>query len=261
MPKTAKLQPIFDSQLSELKLGGTEIRCRYLRSSKWGVLARYHDGGRKQPAWILYLQLDIQQPADNKLKYAKMSLDFESEAGESEGVIVTEYYGPKHVRGPLETRTIHYKAGLVPEVGADPFSFKIGHLERESTQEKTERWHFDAMSKPGRVGDTLFRRIDWTITEARHALDPSHNPKWKLGVVLTHDGRDFRIHPDISISFINANRVLHLFPKKQKRTTTKVEPPKQMPEDLYNSLDAMAISLQSDLLNENLKGVATANQD
>jgi hypothetical protein len=259
LPEAFKLQPAYDAQLSELRSGRTEIRCRHLRSSEWGFLDEYHRDGRKQPIWILYVQLDIKQPPKNKLKYATMSLDFEPKTRGSEGVIVTNYYGPKHIRGSLVTRVIHHKAGLNPRGGAGPFTFEVGAWERGSTQERTERWHFDAMSKPGRVGDNRFRRIDWTITEARHALDPNHNPEWNLGVVLTHDGKDFMIHPDISISFINAYGILRLLPIKE-RTRTDVTPPQQELKD-WRKLDDRAKNLPLDLLNYNLPEVATAKQD
>ncbi|RKK08428.1 hypothetical protein BFJ66_g17350 [Fusarium oxysporum f. sp. cepae] len=188
-----------------------------------------------------------------------MSLDFESETRESDGAIVTTYYGPKHIRGPSETRVIHHGAAFDPQVGVGQIMAKLGAINRESTQERVERWHFDAMSKPGRAGDNLFRRIDWTIREARHASDPNHNPEWKLGVVLTHDGNDFMVHPDIDISFKNAHGIFHLRPKTT-RTPTKVEPPQKKLEYWHNLLDKTAASLPLDLLKDNFKSVATAKQ-
>jgi hypothetical protein len=114
------------------------------------------------------------------------------------------------------------------------------------------------MSKPGRVGGNLLRRIDWTITETRHASDPDHNPEWKLGVVLTHDRKAFKIHLKISISFINTRGIFRL---GSRTTRTSIEVAQQQEELASPELDETAALLPSVLLSENLKPVPAMGKD
>lgn len=86
--------------------------------------------------------------------------------------------------------------------------------------------------------------------------DPNHNPEWKLGVVLTHDGQPFKIHLDISISFILSNGIFKLQPKETTTPTGVVPLLKDPPE-----LDTTAAQLPLVLLLENLVPVPTGGQD
>lgn len=141
-----------------------KINCSFLPDSRWGILGQ-------DPAWLLYLDVKIDQPRDCTLTSVNIDVVFQSHDQDCQsstaprqlGPIITDYYGPQRINAEIiETNNV-----------------TIDH-ERE--------WRLRGHSWPlaeDRSG--LLRRVAWSVEDAVvcEAL--------RLAVVLQHDMRPFSI--------------------------------------------------------------------
>lgn len=127
-------------------IGKVEVECRFVfTKSQWGVI-----GEPKNPAGILYLDLDFRQPSDCRLESATVTVTLAEHDGEEDRiehrsacpVKFTDYYGPKCIRGPesqLQTKKVKKRTPEVNVLGNGAGGFG---WDKEETVQTTSRWKF-----------------------------------------------------------------------------------------------------------------------
>ncbi|KAJ0414767.1 hypothetical protein BJY00DRAFT_294552 [Aspergillus carlsbadensis] len=239
-----------DQSLGYRNARNVAIDCRYLSSSRWGML-------EDKPGWILLAELQISQPNDIKVQEAKLELRFQGTTKQNTDCLdVTKDYGPVIGFGQTVSRDVQKRAKAAPEGGGGGISVKLGELERASSQTYIYRWQVHGQRIPDEE-DRLYRRITWRIAEAKIAKQIDHRAIWSLGLALKHGGEPFLIYTRISIQFRGWHKIFSTETKEDLKPT-QVTPPEQFPTD---SLDDAVLALNGRLTLENLKRPPAESND
>jgi hypothetical protein len=175
-------------------IGKVEIDCRFLfTKSHWGVI-----GESKNPAGIVYLDLDFSQPADCKLESATITVILTEDDGEEAPiqrrsacpVKFTDHYGPKCVRGKeslVQTKDIH---NFTPE--AQFMGYGAGGLgkNKEKMVQTTGRWDFSGYIASTK-GSMWYNRLRWELKENSLEMQPTHNNLFHTAFALEHNATRF----------------------------------------------------------------------
>ena len=202
----------FDDSISSIvragqgSIGKVKVDCRFLLTkSQWGYLGS-NPGLRKCPAGIIYLDLDIYQPRDCRMESATFTVTLEEEYDETDDaspnlpifpVTMTDYYGPKQIRGVERTRQIRRKKQFIPEVNI------LGHgagglgVETERKSDEASRWGFSGhldSSDGGHIYNRLVWRLDENFLE-QHSL---HKPTIHTAFALQHNAKGFTMTVEVN---------------------------------------------------------------
>ncbi|KAJ5109557.1 hypothetical protein N7532_002202 [Penicillium argentinense] len=231
-----------DQSLGYREAHNVTIDCRYLSSSRWGMLGN-------TPAWILLAELQISQPNDIEVQEAKLELRFRGTTKLNTSCLdVTKHYGPVIGFGRPVYKDVQKRAKAAPEGGGGGMSAKLGEFERATSQTYMYRWQVHGERIPDDE-DRLYRRIAWRIAEAKITEQIDHRAIWNLGLALKHGGEPFLINTSISIQFRGWQKIFST-QTKDDLEPTQVTPPRKFPKD---RLDDIVHALNDELTIENLK--------
>ncbi|KAL2146260.1 hypothetical protein VTI28DRAFT_4556 [Corynascus sepedonium] len=176
------------------RIGKVEIDCRFLfTKSRWGVI-----GEPRNPAGIIYLDLDFSQPADCRLGAATITVTLTEDDGEEADiqhrsacpVKFTDYYGPKCVRGPeslVQTRRIKNRTPEVQVLGYGAGGLGIN---KEKIVQTRSRWDFS-----GHISSTKdsiwYNRLRWELKENSLEWQPTHSNIFHTAFALEHNATRF----------------------------------------------------------------------
>ncbi|KAL4755678.1 nucleoside phosphorylase domain-containing protein [Aspergillus foveolatus] len=171
------------------QLGRMKIDCSFLPDSKWGFLGETTPG---DPAWLLYLQLQVSRPDDCKLTSTTVRISFDKTDAPSikpvcrskPGPVLTQYYGPKKV-----TRS-QFTSGL------DGLYMVHGSKDRPEYLHESGGQRSLHASTWAVEGDdsSLHRQVEWVIKEAyttHHNI--LHQDQVQVGLIIRHDSDPFFI--------------------------------------------------------------------
>ncbi|KAK4039786.1 hypothetical protein C8A01DRAFT_16291 [Parachaetomium inaequale] len=175
-------------------IGKVEVDCRFLfTKSHWGVI-----GESKNPAGIVYLDLDFSQPPDCKLESATITVTLTEDDGEEARiqhrsacpVKFTDHYGPKCVRGKeslVQTKDIQ---NFTPE--AQFMGYGAGGLgkNKEKMVQTTGRWDFSGYIASTK-GSIWYNRLRWELKENTLEWQPTHNNLFHTAFALEHNATRF----------------------------------------------------------------------
>ncbi|KAL3473405.1 nucleoside phosphorylase domain-containing protein [Aspergillus californicus] len=153
--------------------------------SFWGRLDQ-------QPAWLLYLNLQISQSNDCALASATIDIAFQSQNSASSGLgpIVTDYFGPRNFHSDY---IADYQEGTV-QVRRDHSNDVPSAVATHGTSERLpgRGWSLRATAWPSDHDSTgLRRRVQWVVEDA-----PSCDG-FKSGMVLWHTEEPFTIRASL----------------------------------------------------------------
>ncbi|KAL3434554.1 nucleoside phosphorylase domain-containing protein [Aspergillus tetrazonus] len=143
------------------QLGRMKIDCSFLPDSKWGFLCNTAPG---DPAWLLYLQLQVSRPDDCKLTSTTVRITFEktdapsikSTCRSKLGPVLTQYYGPRSVMRS------HFTSG---REGAE-----MVHDSEERSEylhDSGGQWSLHASTWAVEGDDSgLYGQVEWILKEA-----------------------------------------------------------------------------------------------
>ncbi|KAI0450095.1 hypothetical protein F5B21DRAFT_492317 [Xylaria acuta] len=192
-----------DASLGMRSLGQVTVDCQFrFERSQWGVLTK-----AKHPGGIVYLDLDIHQPGDHRLKYATVTVTLDDDSddlihqfpaiGPLDDANVPIHigdYGPTQILGPAKSAHKVVEHQAAPEIDAGGF-FTIGNMGRRSEKDFDQeyRWTFLSQKKPAKSNSSHYKVLKWSITENR--LDPQsyHSNKIHTAFSFQHGGRPFFI--------------------------------------------------------------------
>ncbi|KAK3355958.1 hypothetical protein B0H65DRAFT_505772 [Neurospora tetraspora] len=202
----------FDDNISSIvragqgSIGKVKVDCRFLLTkSQWGYMGS-NPGLRKCPAGIIYLDLDIYQPRDCRLESATFTVTLEEEYNEKDvvspnlpmfPVTMTDYYGPKQIRGVERTRQIRRKKQVVPEVNI------LGHgvgglgVETERKMDEASRWAFSGHLDSSNGGH-IYNRLVWRLDENFLEQQSLHKPTIHTAFALQHNAKGFTMTVDVN---------------------------------------------------------------
>ncbi len=182
-------------------IGKVEVDCRFMfTKSRWGVI-----GERRDPAGILYLDLDFSQPPDCRLESATITVTLAKDDGEGGAipepsdwpVQFTDHYGPKSVRGPeslVQTRKVKNRT---PEV--QMFGYGAGGLgqNKEKVVQTKGRWDFSGYISSTK--DSLwYNRLRWELKENSLEWQPTHNNLFHTAFAIQHNATRFYMTVQVS---------------------------------------------------------------
>jgi hypothetical protein len=182
-------------------IGKVEIDCRFMfTKSHWGVI-----GESKNPAGILYLDLDFSQPPDCKLESATITVTLTEDDGEESRiqprsacpVQFTDHYGPKCVRGPESLVQTRRTKNRTPEVQL--FGYGAGGLgiDKEKSVQTKGRWDFS-----GYISSTKesiwYNRLRWELKENSLEWQPTHSNLFHTAFALEHNATRFYMTVHVS---------------------------------------------------------------
>ncbi|CCC06259.1 hypothetical protein SMACR_00476 [Sordaria macrospora] len=202
----------FDDSISSIvragqgSIGKVKVDCRFLLTkSQWGYMGS-NPGLRKCPAGIIYLDLDIDQPRDCRLESATFTVTLEEEYDDTDvvspnlpifPVTMTDYYGPKQIRGVERTRQIRRKKQVIPEVNI------LGHgmgglgVETERKMDEAGRWAFSGHLDSSNGGH-IYNRLVWRLDENSLEQQSLHKPTIHTAFALQHNAKGFTMTVDVS---------------------------------------------------------------
>lgn len=194
------------------KIRKVTVTCNFLfRKSQWGVFGErspYTQGG------IVYLDVDIRQPDDCRLKSATVTvtLGLESEigtagAGSAGGrkgkagrspataadpddfVRLTAWYGPRQFSGREAVEEVRKVARFEPSVDALGVGGGLGGWEREIYKRRSKRWKFEGHLIRGPHNGIGWRGIRWDLTENPMEAQSVHSNLIHTAFSFEHGGR------------------------------------------------------------------------
>jgi hypothetical protein len=193
--------PGLNQSLGQKDIGKVKIDCCYLENSTCGVL-------EQQPAWLLYLDINIHQPRGCKLANATITLTFNKDtdiiAAQAPppvgnprlGPQVTKYFGPKGIQDKPRDRNVNREWNLGPKVSVLGNSGELGNIKRGSDYVASSRWLIRGQWWPvfdEQLGVSLYRRVNWYMEENTFDKQTLHANSVHVGAVLRHDLDPLRV--------------------------------------------------------------------
>ncbi|KAK0754262.1 hypothetical protein B0T18DRAFT_34036 [Schizothecium vesticola] len=251
------------------KIGKVEIDCKFIfRKSRWGIL-----GPNRHPGGIVYLDLDILQPSDCRLRSATVEVILEEDrrpAADAEAVRskcpvkFTDNYGPKSLSGPERverTRRIKNFTPMVNVLGSGAGGLGI---DTEKMTHTSSRWKF-AGHITSSEGCIWYNKLRWNLDENVTETQSLHSNVIHTAFALEHNAERFYIKVHISGKLSNmSDRVkkkfkFSSFAKEQGIVTTMIE--WRNGYHCPKVLDKIAESLPIDMQRENLANVSMEMPD
>ncbi|KAK4170177.1 hypothetical protein QBC43DRAFT_305527 [Cladorrhinum sp. PSN259] len=246
-------------------IGKVTVDCRFaFTKSRWGVL-----GESKNPAGILYLDLDFHQPPDCKLESATVSVTLAEEDSE-EGLIkhrstwpvkFTGSYGPTQLRGRetlVQTRKLKNRTPHVQVMGHGAGG--IGD-DKEEIVTGTSRWNFYGhISSTG--GSIWSNTLQWELHANKLERQPKHNNVIHTAFALEHNATRFYMIVEVSgklAKFKDKLKEKLKFGDKNNDIVTKVEWSKDYSSN--KRLDTAARDLHLEMELENMRKVPVEMPD
>lgn len=230
-------------------IGKVKVNCRFLfAESQWGIL-----GPAGNPAGIIYMDLDFDQPPDCRLTSAKVLVTLEEVPDNPDGVVgpawrpvrLTDHYGPKHIRG--ERREMQVKETLHLNPHAQAFGFGGGGIGVEKHRSKlvAGRWMFTGQLIPGKHRNWAFETVKWELAENPIESQSSHANVVHTAFAFEHNGRQFHMTVKVKGTLTdwsdNLKKRLRFGKDRDATTVTLIRFNKQYP--FQRPLDELASSL------------------
>ncbi|KAJ4387575.1 hypothetical protein N0V93_008170 [Gnomoniopsis smithogilvyi] len=190
-------------------IGKVGVDCRFLfRQSKWGTL-----GPVDNPAGIIYMELNFDQPPDCTLDSATIQLTLdEDDPGldpyrvaslpSSEcPVLITDYYGPGQIVGTSKRVLVNKSRKIEPSVNVAGNGGSLGGVSTHKAFEHESRWMFQSHRVPGprnRGQKWGHRILKWEMTENDIEKYPVHSNKVFTAFAYEHSGQPFLMKVEIS---------------------------------------------------------------
>ncbi|KAL5043115.1 nucleoside phosphorylase domain-containing protein [Aspergillus fruticulosus] len=160
------------------QLGSIKIDCSFLPDSKWGYLGNTAPG---DPAWLLYLQLQLSRPDDCKLTSATVRITF----GKTDAPSIKNVTRSHFIEHRRSVASGLDGAGMVYRPEEQP----------EYLRDSGGQWSLRASTWAVEGDDSgLHRRVEWVIKEAytsQHTI--LHQDQVQVGLVIRHDSDPFLI--------------------------------------------------------------------
>ncbi|RYP19516.1 hypothetical protein DL767_009634 [Monosporascus sp. MG133] len=184
------------------EIGKVKVDCRFqFKKSQWGVLEH-----KNIPAGIIYLDLAFHQPADCRLKSARVTvtlddrLDAVSENRHSgtPRIEITNWYGPKQLSG-RPTRILKTKrSNMTPYIEAMGMA-GVGGVGKDSEETfvQESRWTFSGTVFRGEKTSAI-TTIQWDLTENDLEAQPTHSNVLHTAFAFKHEGEPFLIRVAVS---------------------------------------------------------------
>jgi hypothetical protein len=182
-------------------IGKVQVECRFLfTKSQWGVM-----GEARNPAGIIYLDLDFSQPADCKLESATITVTLTEDDGEEARIHhrspchtkFTDHFGPKSVRGPeslVQTRKVKNRTPEVQVLGYGAGGIGIN---KEKLVQTRGRWDFSGYITSTK--DSLWYNIlRWELKENSLEWQPTHSNLFHTAFALEHNATRFYMTVHVS---------------------------------------------------------------
>lgn len=242
-------------------IGKVEVDCRFLfKESQWGVI-----GESKNPAGILFLDLDLRQPPDCKLESATVTVTLEAEDKEEDGiqhrsacpVKFTDHYGPKSLVGEPSREQNRKVKRRTPEMQVMGYGAGGLGVDKEKIVQRCSRWKFSGHLCSSK-GNVWYNRLQWDLEENPLERQPTHSNLIHTAFALEHNATRFYMTVHVSGKLARLSDRLRLkFRSKEEENqdiVTKIEW-----RDGYESrlrLDAIAKSLHPAMQLQNMSQVA-----
>jgi hypothetical protein len=197
------------ASLGSRELGKVLVDCRFrLSQSKWGTL-----GDDNNPAGILYMDLSFNQPKDCRLSSATVlvTLEYDPEPDcdrkvgttTSNCLQVTEWFGPKELRGPEKIMMVKKIFHFTPNVNALGNGAGGVGIDTEKTSTHNSRWTFSGQILPGKdkrgrsVRGAAYRTLKWELNENELESRSIHNNVIHTAFTFEHEGKPFYLRVKI----------------------------------------------------------------
>ncbi|KAK4152264.1 hypothetical protein C8A00DRAFT_44661 [Chaetomidium leptoderma] len=243
-------------------IGKVEVDCRFLfTKSHWGVV-----GENKNPAGILYLDLDLRQPPDCKLESATVTVTLEEEDGEEDRiehlsgcpVKFTDHYGPKSLRGEQSYEQTRKVKRRTPEVQLLGYGAGGLGVDKEKMVQTASRWKFSGHICSSK-GNLWYNKLQWDLQENPLERQPTHNNLIHTAFALEHNATRFYMTVHVSGKLARfSDKLISRFKfrskeEKNEEIVTKIEW-----RDGYSSslrLDPIAQDLHPAMQHQNMSQV------
>lgn len=173
-------------------IGHVNIDCSLLfAESKWGTLEDVDAG-------IVYMDFQIEQPAEYSLAWATIEVTLENDnPGSTLPVQITPYYGPRRVQGPESTKKKMEYSHFEPRLEFMGTGGGLGGKGFEAEYEVPYRWEFmgsrvsqNSKNKNKKVYTGEYRTLEWKLKE--NELDPGRRNLVKTAFAFARpDGAAF----------------------------------------------------------------------
>lgn len=185
-------------------IGNIAVDCRFLfTKSQWGTI-----GNNMNPAGIVYLDLDFDQPADTRLRSATVLVTLKEYEGRERRsqtlpaavitkdnrlpcpVKFTHHYGPKHFHGRERTMRTLREKHLTPNVNI--LGYGAGGVGLTSKQEsnKVSRWKFSGHLDSSK-GCIWYDTLKWTLEENELESQSLHSNVLHTAFAFEHNADEF----------------------------------------------------------------------
>lgn len=212
-------------------IGKVEVDCRFLfKKSQWGII-----GESRNPAGILYLDLDLRQPPDCKLESATVTVTLEEEDGEDSQdgdvgnrsacpVKFTDQYGPRSLRGEQSLEQTRKVKKRTPEVQVMGYGAGGIGVDKEKIVRTASRWKFSGHICSSR-GNIWYNRLRWELQENPLERQPTHNNTIHTAFALEHNATKFymTVHVSGKLSRLRDRLKFRSKEEENQEIVTKIE--------------------------------------
>jgi hypothetical protein len=217
-------------------IGKVEVDCRFLfTKSHWGVI-----GDSRNPAGIIYLDLDFCQPADYRLESATIEVVLAEDDGEESRmqrrfhcpVQFTDYYGPKCMVGEeslVQTKKVKHRT---PEMQFMGYGAGGVGINKEKIVQTKGRWNFSGHISSTK-GSLWYNKLRWELQENSLEWQPTHSNLFHTAFALEHNATRFYMTVHVSGKLAKLSDQLKKQikgwmkfgdnPSKHQEITTKIE--------------------------------------
>lgn len=209
----------FDNSLSghasigAAEIGKVKIDCKFLfEKSHWGVLSQ-----AKNPAGIIYLDLNFRQPPSHRLKSAIITVRLDEDYADTiikGGFRRSDYYdfredvpvqigtyGPIQINGEARRALKTSRLSIKPELDVGGLAGLGGvGSESETQYEQEYRWSFSSQAHPdpkSKRCPSAYRILEWELSENELETQSSHSNTIHTAFSFQHDGHPFLIHVSV----------------------------------------------------------------
>ncbi|KAK3986913.1 hypothetical protein QBC44DRAFT_247064, partial [Cladorrhinum sp. PSN332] len=247
-------------------LRAVEIECRFaFRKSRWGTI-----GETRQPAGIIYMDIDFRQPSDCRLQSATVTVTLDEAANDKnnddsthrceprEPVHFTDFYGPKGLRGQEASVLTRKTKSITPSF--ELFRYGAGGVgvDTEKFTKTTSRWKFTGHISSTADGSWFNNKLEWVLEENSLEAETAHSNIIHTAFAFAHNTK--KVYIDVHIQGKLAQRSDRIKEKlkpkwkfggkKEQGITTKIQWNNNYSS--WASLDPVAENLAEEMYFENL---------
>jgi hypothetical protein len=261
----AQIIPGLNQSLAQRDIGKVKIDCCYLEDSTCGTL-------EQNPAWLLYLDINIHQPRGWKLANASITLTVHRDtdiipaqptgpAGNPRlGPQVTKYFGPKGIQDRPQERNVNRGWTLEPNISVLGNSGGLGNISGGSNYVASSRWLIRGQWWPvldEQLGVSLYRKVNWYMEENTFDEQTLHANSVHVGAVLRHDLDPIRVEVRIEGKLQGISGVFRFPPQNKPAVVIS----KFTPKKESKCLDNIAKALEDELTKKNQVPVPGKSED